>query len=67
MFSVVGMGDLITIGPTAFNGGVFDADIGAMWFLLVIYAPALLLSHIYIVYRLWIYFFQPSTAKQANA
>jgi hypothetical protein len=52
LFSVVGIGDLIVIGPTAYNGGVFAADIGTMWFLLVLYAPTLLLSHIYIAYRL---------------
>ncbi len=52
LFTVVGIGDLIMIAPTAKNAGVIDADIGTMWFFLVIFAPALLLSHIYIAYRL---------------
>lgn len=52
VFTIVGVADLIIVGPTAFNAGVFDADIGIMWFLLVVYAPSLLLSHIYIILRL---------------
>lgn len=52
LFSVVGIGDLITVGYTANNAGVFFADIGAMWFLLVIYAPVMLLAQTYIAYRL---------------
>lgn len=54
LFTVVGIGDLIMIAPTAKNAGVIDADIGTMWFFLVIFAPALLLSHLYIAYRLLI-------------
>jgi hypothetical protein len=52
LFSVIGIGDMMVVFPTAINAGVFDANIGTMWFLLVIYAPTLLLSHIYISYRL---------------
>jgi hypothetical protein len=52
LFSVVGITDLITIGPTALNAGVIVSPIGNMWFFLVIFAPILLLSHIYIIVRL---------------
>jgi hypothetical protein len=52
LFSIVGIADLITIGPTALNAGVIVSPIGTMWFFLVIFAPILLLSHIYILYRL---------------
>lgn len=52
LFSVVGIGDLITIGPTALNAGVIVSPIGTMWFFLVTFAPILLLSHIYIIDRL---------------
>jgi len=55
LFTIVGIGDLIMIAPTAKNAGVIDADIGTMWFFLVIFAPALLLSHLYIAYRLLIH------------
>jgi len=53
LFTLVGIGDLIMIAPTANNAGVIDADIGAMWFFLVIFAPALLLNHLYGAYRLF--------------
>ncbi len=52
LFSVVGIGDMTVVFPTALKAGVFESDIGTMWFLLVVYAPTLLLSHIYILYRL---------------
>lgn len=59
IFTVVGIGDLIVIGPTALNAGIFEADIGTMWFFLVTYAPALVLSHFYIAYRLYGFYFAP--------
>jgi hypothetical protein len=52
LFSLVGIGDLFTVGYTAINAGVFFADIGTMWFVLVVYAPVMLLAQIYIAYRL---------------
>lgn len=52
VFTIVGVSDLIIVAPTAFNANVFDADMGMMWFLLLVYAPTLLLSHIYIIFRL---------------
>lgn len=53
LFTLVGIGDLIMIASTAKNAGVIDAEIGAMWFFLVIFAPAILLSHLYVAYRLF--------------
>lgn len=52
LFSLVGVADLITIGPTALNAGVITSPIGTMWFFLVTFAPLLLLSHLYILGRL---------------
>lgn len=52
LFMLVGFGDFIVVGYTAANIGVFLADMGTMWFVNVIYAPLLLLSQIYIAYRL---------------
>ncbi len=55
LFSLVGIGDLIAVGFTATRGGVFFADIGTMWFVLIIYAPVMLLSQLYIAYRLFVH------------
>lgn len=52
LFTVVGIGDLIVVGVTATKAGVFFADMGTMWFVNVVFAPALLLSQLYIAYRL---------------
>ena len=52
LFSVVGIGDLIVVGPTAINGGIFLGAIGVIWWLTATLAPILVLSHAYIAYRL---------------
>ncbi len=57
LFTVVGLADLMAVGPIALNAGVFQANIGTMWFVLVIFAPTLLLTQIYIAYRLFSHLF----------
>ncbi len=52
LFSIVGFADFVVVGITAARVGIFDAEIGMMWFLAAFFAPALLLSQIYIMYRL---------------
>ncbi len=52
LFTLVGIGDLVSVGYTAVNAGVFFSDIGTMWFVLVLYAPVMLLAQLYIAYRL---------------
>jgi len=52
IFSLVGLADFVIVGITATRVGIFDAEIGIMWFLAVFFAPALLLSQIYVAYRL---------------
>lgn len=52
LFSVVGIGDLILVGITATRAGIFFSDMGTMWFVCVLYAPVMLLTQIYIAYRL---------------
>jgi hypothetical protein len=52
LFTLVGLGDLIMVGYQAAQVGIVHADIGTMRFLMVTFAPVLLLSHIYIAYRL---------------
>jgi hypothetical protein len=53
LFCLVGFADFVVVGITAAEIGIFDADIGMMWFLATFFAPALLLSQIYIVYLLF--------------
>ena len=52
LYSVVGIGDLIMVFPTAIGAGVFDVSMGAMWLTIGLFAPVILLSHVYIAYRL---------------
>lgn len=53
IFTLVGLADFAIVGYTAITENVFQAYIGGMWFLSGILAPVLLLSHIYIAYRLF--------------
>ncbi len=52
LFSVVGIADLFMVFPTAMGAGVFDASMGAMWLTVGLFAPVIVLSHVYIAYRL---------------
>lgn len=52
LFSLVGIGDLLSVGVVAGNAGIFFAPMGTMWFVLVLYAPVMLLAQIYIAWRL---------------
>lgn len=65
LFTLIGIGDFIVVGYTAATIGVFFADMGTMWFVNVIYAPTLLLSQIYIAYRLAIHLFGGSRKLHA--
>lgn len=66
IFTLVGIGDFIVVGYTAANIGVFFADMGTMWFVNVIYAPTLLLSQIYIAYRLTMHLSGGSRTEHAR-
>ena len=35
-FTLIGIGDFVVVGYTATNAGAFQADIGSMWFVLVL-------------------------------
>ena len=52
LFTAVGIGDLIAIGPIALGGGFFDKGIGAMWLTVGTFAPVIVVAHGYILYRL---------------
>jgi hypothetical protein len=67
LFSLIGIGDLIVVGFTATAAGVFFADMGAMWFVNVIYAPVMLLSQIYVAYRLVLKFRGRDIAQPSHA
>lgn len=66
LFTLIGIGDFIVVGYTAATIGVFFADMGTMWFVNVIYAPTLLLSQIYIAYRLARHLFGGSRTTHAR-
>ncbi len=52
LYSVVGIADLMMVFPTALGAGVFEVSMGAMWFTVGLFAPVIVLSHVYIAYRL---------------
>ena len=52
LYSVVGIADLMMVFPTALGAGVFEVSMGAMWLTVGLFAPVIVLSHIYIAYRL---------------
>jgi hypothetical protein len=66
LFTVIGIGDFIVVGYTATTIGVFFADMGTMWYVLVVFAPALLLSQIYIAYRLVMHLFSGSRMQPTS-
>jgi len=67
LFTLVGIGDFMAVGYTATNAGVFWADLGTMWFILVLFAPALLLSQFYIAYRLAMHLSRRSNRRMPSA
>lgn len=52
VFTIVGLGDLAAIGPIAIGNAFFEEGIGAMWLTIGTFAPAIVISHLYILYRL---------------
>lgn len=66
LFTLIGIGDFIVVGYTAATIGVFFADMGTMWYVNVIYAPTLLLSQIYIAYRLVMHLFSGSRTEHTS-
>jgi hypothetical protein len=66
LFTLIGIGDFILVGYTATTIGLFFADIGTMWYVLVIFAPALLLSQLYIAYRLVTHLFGGNRAAHTS-
>jgi len=52
LYSVVGIADLMMVFPTALGAGVFEVSMGAMWLTVGLFAPVIVISHVYIAYRL---------------
>ncbi|GAB5536153.1 MAG: hypothetical protein Rubg2KO_24020 [Rubricoccaceae bacterium] len=66
LFSVVGIADLMMVFPTALGAGVFEASMGAMWLTVGLFAPVIVLSHVYVAYRLALHLRGRSTAVLAG-
>ncbi len=67
LFTIVGFGDFISVGYTAAQAGIVDAEIGTMRFFLVTFAPALILSQIYVAYRLFGHVFGSKRDQMVSA
>lgn len=52
VFTIVGLSDLAGIGPIALGNAFFEKGIGAMWLTIGTFAPAIIVTHLYIAYRL---------------
>ena len=48
----MGLAYLAGIGPIAMGNEFFEKGIGAMWLTIGTFAPAIIVSHVYIAYRL---------------
>lgn len=67
LYSVVGIADLMMVFPTALGAGVFDVSMGAMWLTVGLFAPVIVLSHVYIAYRLVLHLRGRTTGALAGA
>lgn len=67
LYSVVGIADLMMVFPTALGAGVFEAPMGAMWLTVGLFAPVIVLSHVYIAYRLVLHLRGRTTRALAGA
>lgn len=52
LFTVVGLGDLASVGLTVAIAGTLEEGIGVMWITFGLIAPLLVLSHGYVLYTL---------------
>ena len=52
LFTVVGLGDLVSVGITVAVAGTLEEGIGVMWITFGLIAPLLVLSHGYVLYVL---------------
>jgi len=66
LFTLVGFGDFVSVGYTAAQAGIAQAEIGTMRFLMVTFAPALMLSQIYVAYRLVAHLFTKQPQQLTN-
>ena len=67
LYSVVGIADLMMVFPTALGAGVFEVSMGAMWLTVGLFAPVIVLSHVYIAYRLVLHLRGRQTPAHADA
>ena len=67
LYSVVGIVDLMMVFPTALSAGVFEVSMGAMWLTVGLFAPVILLSRVYIAYRLILHLRGRTTGASTGA
>ncbi len=52
IFTIIGFADVANVGRLAINADLFNYYIGVMWLVAIVYFPLVIISHVYIVYRL---------------
>ncbi len=52
LFSIIGFADLANVFRLALNADLFNHYVGVMWLVAIVFFPVVIISHIYIVYRL---------------
>lgn len=52
LFTIIGFADLANVGRLALNADLFNHYVGVMWLVAIVFFPVVIISHIYIVYRL---------------
>lgn len=52
LFTIIGFADFANVGRLALNADLFNHYVGVMWLVAIAFFPVVIISHIYIVYRL---------------
>ncbi len=52
LFTIIGFADFANVGRLALNADLFNSYVGVMWLVAVAFFPIVIISQIYIVYRL---------------
>ncbi len=52
LFTIVGVGDIVIVLYTVSTAGILDLGIGALWMTFGLLFPALIISHVYVIYVL---------------
>ncbi|MEQ8672553.1 MAG: hypothetical protein RLP44_25170 [Aggregatilineales bacterium] len=52
LFTIIGFADLANVGRLALDADLFNHYVGVMWLVAIAFFPVVIISHLYIVYRL---------------